>query len=41
MKMENEIPAPRGGVVVEVAIEAGETVEGGALLVAIDDPLES
>lgn len=41
MKMENEIPAPRDGVVVEVAIEAGEIVEGGALLVAIDAPVDT
>jgi biotin carboxyl carrier protein len=30
MKMENEIPAPADGVVDEIFVKAGETVEGGA-----------
>lgn len=35
MKMENEIPAPVDGVVEDVRVEAGQTVEGGAELVSI------
>jgi len=30
MKMENEIPAPADGIVDEIFVKAGETVEGGA-----------
>jgi biotin carboxyl carrier protein len=30
MKMENEIPAPAAGVVDEIFVKAGDTVEGGA-----------
>ena len=30
MKMENEIPAPADGVVDEIFVKAGDTVEGGA-----------
>ena len=30
MKMENEIPAPADGVIDEIFVKAGETVEGGA-----------
>jgi len=33
MKMENEIPAPADGVVDEIFVKAGDTVEGGADLV--------
>jgi biotin carboxyl carrier protein len=33
MKMENEIPAPADGVVDEIFVQAGDTVEGGADLV--------
>lgn len=36
MKMENEIAAPKSGVVKKIAVQAGETVEGGAELVLID-----
>jgi len=36
MKMENEIASDRGGVVTEVAVEEGQTVDGGALLVVVD-----
>lgn len=32
MKMENEILAPRDGVVAALAVQAGQTVETGALL---------
>ncbi len=35
MKMENEIQAPTDGVVDEVFVEAGQTVEGGAELIRI------
>jgi biotin carboxyl carrier protein len=35
MKMENEIQAPVDGVVDEIFVEAGQTVEGGADLVHI------
>jgi biotin carboxyl carrier protein len=33
MKMENEIPAPADGVIDEIFVKAGDTVEGGADLV--------
>lgn len=36
MKMENEIKAPRDGVISEVFVEQGQTVETGAMLIAID-----
>jgi len=39
MKMENEIQAPADGVVDQVLVETGQTVEGGAELVHIA-PLE-
>jgi biotin carboxyl carrier protein len=32
MKMENEIPAPADGVIDEIFVKAGDTVEGGAEL---------
>jgi biotin carboxyl carrier protein len=35
MKMENEIRAPRAGVVGEVAVREGQAVEAGALLVVV------
>ena len=35
MKMENEIQAPAAGVVEEILVEAGQTVEGGAELIRI------
>ena len=38
MKMENEIPSPIDGVVREIAVEEGDTVEAGALLFTIDPP---
>ena len=37
MKMENELRAPRDGVVREVAAREGAAVEAGAVLVAMDD----
>jgi biotin carboxyl carrier protein len=36
MKMENELRAPRGGVVREVAVQPGASVEAGTILVVID-----
>lgn len=35
MKMQNEVRAPRGGHVAEVAVAAGQTVAAGALLVRL------
>ena len=35
MKMENELVAPRSGVVQKVYVQAGGAVEGGAQLIAI------
>ena len=37
MKMENELRAPREGVVTHVKVEAGEGVEKGQVLVVISD----
>ena len=36
MKMENELKAPRDGVVASVRVEEGQGVEGGALLATIE-----
>lgn len=36
MKMENELRAPRDGVVGEVSVEEGQGVEGGALLATVE-----
>ena len=36
MKMENELRAPRDGVVTAVEVEEGQGVEGGALLATIE-----
>jgi pyruvate carboxylase subunit B len=36
MKMENELKAPADGVVASVAVEAGQTVEKGALLLTLE-----
>ncbi len=36
MKMENEIPSPIDGVVKEVAVSAGQTVEAGAVLFVVE-----
>jgi biotin carboxyl carrier protein len=38
MKMENEIPSPIEGVVTEVAVSEGQTVEAGALLFTVSPP---
>jgi biotin carboxyl carrier protein len=37
MKMQNEVHAPRGGRVAEIAVEPGQTVATGALLMRIED----
>ena len=36
MKMENEIPSPIDGVIREVGVSEGETVESGAMLFVVD-----
>jgi acetyl/propionyl-CoA carboxylase alpha subunit len=36
MKMENEVPSPRGGTVAAVAVAPGQTVEAGALLAVVE-----
>jgi biotin carboxyl carrier protein len=36
MKMENEIAAPRAGTVKDVAVQAGQSVESGRLLVTLE-----
>jgi biotin carboxyl carrier protein len=36
MKMENELRSPKSGVVKEVAVAAGTSVEAGRVLVVID-----
>jgi biotin carboxyl carrier protein len=36
MKMENELSAPRDGVVKEIAVTEGQAVEGGALLLTLE-----
>jgi len=36
MKMENELRAPRAGVVREVAVQEGASVEAGTTLVIIE-----
>lgn len=38
MKMENELRAPREGVVTAVSVQAGASVEKGQVLVVIGDP---
>ena len=35
MKMENEIPAPRDGKVLQVIVAKGATVEAGAAMVVL------
>jgi len=39
MKMENEIPSPIAGIVVEIAVSPGDTVEAGTTLFVVE-PLE-
>jgi biotin carboxyl carrier protein len=36
MKMENEIPSPISGVLKEIAVSEGQTVEAGALLFTVE-----
>lgn len=38
MKMENEIPSPIAGIVTEIEVSEGETVEGGKLLFVVEPP---
>lgn len=38
MKMENEISSPIDGIVREIGVAEGETVEAGALLFSVDPP---
>jgi biotin carboxyl carrier protein len=40
MKMENEIPSPIDGVVSELPVEPGDTVENGAVLFVVEPPAE-
>ncbi len=40
MKMENEIPSPIDGVVTELGVAEGDTVEAGALLFTVEPPKE-
>ncbi len=41
MKMENEIPSPIDGVLKEIAVSEGQTVEAGALLFVVEPPAAS
>jgi biotin carboxyl carrier protein len=36
MKMENELRAPRAGIVAQVNVTEGASVEAGAILIVID-----
>ena len=36
-KVEMEVPAPAGGVIKEILVKEGETVEVGAILAILDD----
>ncbi len=40
MKMENEIPSPIAGIVVEMAIAEGDTVEPGTTLFVVEPPAD-
>ena len=40
MKMENEIPSPIDGVVTDIRVSEGETVEAGAVLFVVEPPSE-
>ena len=40
MKMENEIPSPIDGVVVEIAVREGDTVETGTTLFVVEPPTD-
>ena len=37
MKMENELRTPRDGIVMQIAVVAGSTVDTGAVLVVVGD----
>ena len=37
MKMENELRTPRDGIVTQIAVVAGSTVDTGAVLVVVED----
>ena len=37
MKMENELRTPRDGMVTQIAVVAGSTVDTGAVLVVVGD----
>jgi len=41
MKMENEIASPIEGVVTEIAVEAGETVDNGDVLFVVEPPADA
>ena len=36
--MENEIPSPSDGIVREIAVSEGQTVEAGATLFVVEPP---
>jgi biotin carboxyl carrier protein len=38
MKMENEIASPIDGVIVEIAVSVGDTVEAGVTLFVVEPP---
>ena len=40
MKMENEIPSPIDGVLKEISVSEGQTVEAGTLLFVVEPPPE-
>ena len=40
MKMENEMPSPIDGVVVEIAVREGDTVEAGTTLFVVERPAD-
>ncbi|MFQ5718150.1 MAG: biotin/lipoyl-containing protein [Acidobacteriota bacterium] len=41
MKMENELAAPCDGLITEIAVTEGQTVDGGALLLVVGPPAPS
>jgi biotin carboxyl carrier protein len=41
MKMENEIPSPIDGVVTDLPVSEGDTVENGAALFTVEPPAEA
>ena len=40
MKMENEISSPIDGIVVEIAVGEGDTVEPGTTLFVVEPPAD-